>query len=81
MTGRMLLKNTIEAYTDYYLQYKLNQVVQEHRLVSLITLLRGMLQLVQRSPDPVCVFLKKIMKYYFKRANSRGELINIILTL
>ncbi|KAM8737612.1 sorting nexin-14-like isoform 9-T9 [Acanthopagrus schlegelii] len=40
MTGRMLLKNTIEAYTDYYLQYKLNQVVQEHRLVSLITLLR-----------------------------------------
>lgn len=59
MTGRMLLKNTIEAYTDYYLQYKLNQVVQEHRLVSLITLLRGTLQLVQRSPERMCVFLKK----------------------
>eukprot|EP00064_Thunnus_orientalis_P005653 superscaffoldBa00000566_g5667 len=40
MGGRILFKNTLEAYTDYYLQYKLNQVVQEHRLVSLITLLR-----------------------------------------
>ncbi|XP_076605303.1 sorting nexin-14-like isoform X5 [Chaetodon auriga] len=40
MTGRILFKNTLEAYTDYYLQYKLNQVVEEHRLVSLITLLR-----------------------------------------
>ncbi|XP_038585857.1 sorting nexin-14-like isoform X4 [Micropterus salmoides] len=40
MAGRILLKNTLEAYTDYYLQHKLNQVVQEHRLVSLITLLR-----------------------------------------
>lgn len=41
MTGRILVKNTLEAYTDHYLRYKLNQVVQEHRLVSLITLLRG----------------------------------------
>uniref|UniRef100_A0A3Q2G3B1 Sorting nexin 14 n=1 Tax=Cyprinodon variegatus TaxID=28743 RepID=A0A3Q2G3B1_CYPVA len=40
MGGRILFKNTLEAYTDYYLQFKLNQVVQEHRLVSLITLLR-----------------------------------------
>ncbi|XP_037602259.1 sorting nexin-14-like isoform X4 [Sebastes umbrosus] len=40
MTGRILFKNTLEAYTDYYLHCKLNQVVQEHRLVSLITLLR-----------------------------------------
>ncbi|XP_034531775.1 sorting nexin-14 isoform X2 [Notolabrus celidotus] len=40
MTGRILLKNTLEAYIDYYLRYKLHQVVQEHRLVSLITLLR-----------------------------------------
>ncbi|XP_074516261.1 sorting nexin-14-like isoform X4 [Sebastes fasciatus] len=40
MTGRILFKNTLEAYTDYYLQHKLNLVVQEHRLVSLITLLR-----------------------------------------
>lgn len=44
MTGRILFKNTLEAYTDSYLQYKLNQVVQEHRLVSLITLLRGNLK-------------------------------------
>lgn len=41
MAGRILLKNTLEAYADHYLQKKLNQVVQEHRLVSLITLLRG----------------------------------------
>ncbi|CAJ1073509.1 sorting nexin-14-like isoform X4 [Xyrichtys novacula] len=40
LTGRILFKNTLEAYTDYYLQHKLNHVVQEHRLVSLITLLR-----------------------------------------
>ncbi|XP_036006328.1 sorting nexin-14 isoform X2 [Fundulus heteroclitus] len=40
MGGRILFKNTLEAYTDYYLQHKLDQVVQEHRLVSLITLLR-----------------------------------------
>uniref|UniRef100_A0A8D3BMG0 Sorting nexin 14 n=1 Tax=Scophthalmus maximus TaxID=52904 RepID=A0A8D3BMG0_SCOMX len=40
MGGRILFKNTLENYTDYCLQYKLNQVVQEHRLVSLITLLR-----------------------------------------
>lgn len=41
MTGRILVKSTLEAYTDHYLRHKLNQVVQEHRLVSLITLLRG----------------------------------------
>ncbi|XP_077394350.1 sorting nexin-14 isoform X2 [Festucalex cinctus] len=40
MGGRILFKNTLEAYTDHYLQQKLNQVVEEHRLVSLITLLR-----------------------------------------
>ncbi|XP_036405366.1 sorting nexin-14-like isoform X2 [Megalops cyprinoides] len=40
MGGRILLKNTLEAYADHYLQYKLDQVLQEHRVVSLITLLR-----------------------------------------
>ncbi|XP_067099515.1 sorting nexin-14-like isoform X2 [Osmerus mordax] len=40
MGGKILFKNTLEAYTDHYLQLKLDQVVQEHRLVSLITLLR-----------------------------------------
>lgn len=38
--GRMLFKNTLETYTDYYLQYKLDQILQEHRAVSMITLLR-----------------------------------------
>uniref|UniRef100_V9KCI3 Sorting nexin-14 n=1 Tax=Callorhinchus milii TaxID=7868 RepID=V9KCI3_CALMI len=40
MGGRILFKNTLEAYSDWYLQYKLDQLLQEHRLVSLITLLR-----------------------------------------
>nr|XP_056712474.1 sorting nexin-14 [Euleptes europaea] len=40
MGGRILFKNTLEAYTDYYLQRKLEELFQEHRLVSLITLLR-----------------------------------------
>lgn len=39
--GRILLKNTFEAYMDQYMQFKLDQVLQEHRVVSLITQLRG----------------------------------------
>uniref|UniRef100_A0A3Q3D0A8 Sorting nexin-14 n=1 Tax=Haplochromis burtoni TaxID=8153 RepID=A0A3Q3D0A8_HAPBU len=52
MGGRILFKNTLEAYTDYYLQYKLNQVVQEHRLVSLITLLRDSVFCESSPPRP-----------------------------
>nr|XP_040054653.1 sorting nexin-14-like isoform X4 [Gasterosteus aculeatus aculeatus] len=54
MAGRILLKNTLEAYADHYLQKKLNQVVQEHRLVSLITLLRDTVfceSSLSRSPE------------------------------
>ncbi|XP_059842570.1 sorting nexin-14 isoform X3 [Hypanus sabinus] len=40
MGGRILLKNTLEAYANNYLQRKLDQLLQEHRVVSLITLLR-----------------------------------------
>ncbi|XP_021401599.1 sorting nexin-14 isoform X4 [Lonchura striata] len=40
MGGRILFKNTMELYTDYYLHNKLEQLFEEHRLVSLITLLR-----------------------------------------
>uniref|UniRef100_A0A8C5QP18 Sorting nexin 14 n=1 Tax=Leptobrachium leishanense TaxID=445787 RepID=A0A8C5QP18_9ANUR len=40
MGGRILLKETLETLSDNYLQHKLDQIVQEHRLVSLITLLR-----------------------------------------
>ncbi|XP_060061456.1 sorting nexin-14 isoform X7 [Erinaceus europaeus] len=40
MGARILFKNTLEMYTDYTLQHKLEQLFQEHRLVSLITLLR-----------------------------------------
>lgn len=31
---------------DQYVQYKLDQILQEHRLVSLITLLRGLIYLL-----------------------------------
>ncbi|KAK7904940.1 hypothetical protein WMY93_017547 [Mugilogobius chulae] len=40
MAGRILFKNTLEAYSHHYLQSKLSQVLEEHRIVSLITLLR-----------------------------------------
>uniref|UniRef100_A0A1A8H4A6 Sorting nexin-14 n=1 Tax=Nothobranchius korthausae TaxID=1143690 RepID=A0A1A8H4A6_9TELE len=53
MGGRILFKNTLEAYTDNYLQFKLNQVVQEHRLVSLITLLRDTVFCESSSPRSV----------------------------
>lgn len=42
MGTRILFKNTLEMYTDYYIHCKLEQLFQEHRLVSLITLLRGL---------------------------------------
>uniref|UniRef100_A0A8B9LB80 Sorting nexin-14-like n=1 Tax=Astyanax mexicanus TaxID=7994 RepID=A0A8B9LB80_ASTMX len=38
--GRILFKRTLEAYMQQYLQSKLDNILQEHRLVSLITLLR-----------------------------------------
>ncbi|XP_053192894.1 LOW QUALITY PROTEIN: sorting nexin-14 [Scomber japonicus] len=38
--GRILLKNTFEAYMDQYMQSKLEQILQEHRMVSLITQFR-----------------------------------------
>ncbi|XP_072534746.1 sorting nexin-14 isoform X1 [Salminus brasiliensis] len=38
--GRILFKRTLEAYMDHYLQSKLDKILQEHRLISLITLLR-----------------------------------------
>ncbi|XP_034057197.1 sorting nexin-14-like [Gymnodraco acuticeps] len=38
--GRILFKNTLEAYMDQYLQSKLEQILQEHNVVSLITQLR-----------------------------------------
>lgn len=39
--GRILFRNTFEAYMDRYMQSKVEQVLQEHRLVSLVTQLRG----------------------------------------
>ncbi|XP_016331629.1 sorting nexin-14-like [Sinocyclocheilus anshuiensis] len=38
--ARILLKRTLEVYVGHYFQFKLEQIMQEHCLVSLITLLR-----------------------------------------
>ncbi|KAM9798302.1 sorting nexin-14-like [Neosynchiropus ocellatus] len=38
--GRILFKKTFEGYMDRHMQSKLDQILQEHRLVSLITQLR-----------------------------------------
>ncbi|XP_041716762.1 sorting nexin-14 isoform X3 [Coregonus clupeaformis] len=38
--GRILFKNTLEAYMDNYIQHKLDMILQEHRVVSLVTMLR-----------------------------------------
>lgn len=40
--ARILLKRTLEAYVGHYFQFKLEHIMQEHRLVSLITILRGL---------------------------------------
>ena len=39
--GRILLKNTFEAYMDSYIQHKLEMILQEHRVGSRVTMLRG----------------------------------------
>ncbi|XP_062862890.1 sorting nexin-14-like isoform X3 [Trichomycterus rosablanca] len=52
MGGRILFKNTLEAYTDCYLQNKLDQLFQEHRVVSLITLLRDAVFCENSEPRP-----------------------------
>ncbi|XP_051500784.1 sorting nexin-14 isoform X2 [Myxocyprinus asiaticus] len=52
--GRILLKRTLEAYVGHYFQCKLDQIMQEHRLVSLITLLRDAVfceSTEERSPE------------------------------
>ncbi|CAH1794558.1 unnamed protein product [Owenia fusiformis] len=43
ITARMLVKHTLENYLDWYIGFKLEQVTQEHRVVSLIHLLRDLL--------------------------------------
>ncbi|KAH9495459.1 Sorting nexin-14 [Bulinus truncatus] len=42
-SARIVLKETVESYLDWHIEYKLTQVTQEHRLVSLIHLLRDVL--------------------------------------
>ncbi|KAJ3612742.1 hypothetical protein NHX12_019000 [Muraenolepis orangiensis] len=65
MGGRILVKNTLEAYVDHYLGHKLSRVVQEQRLVSLITLLRD--SVFCETSQPRCAQDKK------KRAKKSFE--------
>ncbi|BFZ02791.1 hypothetical protein BsWGS_05830 [Bradybaena similaris] len=58
--GRILLKETLENYVNYHIDYKLAQVTQEHRLVSLIHLLRDVLFFDDDSPR---TDLDKINRY------------------
>ncbi|OWF54898.1 sorting nexin-14-like isoform X2 [Mizuhopecten yessoensis] len=43
MTSRILFKLTLENYLEWYIQQKVAQVTQEHRIVSLVHLLRDVL--------------------------------------
>ncbi|GFO18602.1 sorting nexin-14 [Plakobranchus ocellatus] len=43
LSARILFKETIEVYVEHYLEFKIDQVTQEHRLVSLVHLLRDVL--------------------------------------
>ncbi|KAK6170027.1 hypothetical protein SNE40_018516 [Patella caerulea] len=43
MTLRILFKETLESFINWYINYKVSQVTQEHRLVSIIHLLRDVL--------------------------------------
>ncbi|KAL3842670.1 hypothetical protein ACJMK2_020660 [Sinanodonta woodiana] len=43
LSGRMLFKQTLESYLDWYIDKKVEQVTQEHRLVGLINLLQHVL--------------------------------------
>uniref|UniRef100_A0A673FRP3 Sorting nexin-14 n=1 Tax=Sinocyclocheilus rhinocerous TaxID=307959 RepID=A0A673FRP3_9TELE len=52
--ARILLKRTLEVYVGHYFQFKLEHIMQEHRLVSLITLLRDAVfceSTEERSPE------------------------------
>ncbi|XP_052220353.1 sorting nexin-14-like isoform X2 [Dreissena polymorpha] len=42
-TARMFVKETLEGYLDWYIDHKVTMVTQEHRLVSLVHLLRDVL--------------------------------------
>ncbi|KAL2098782.1 hypothetical protein ACEWY4_005262 [Coilia grayii] len=64
MGGRILFKNTLEAYTDHYLKNKLDKVMQEHRVVSLITLLRDSVFCEACEPRPLQEKQKRAKKTF-----------------
>ncbi|CAG2204229.1 SNX14 [Mytilus edulis] len=49
-TARMLFKNTLENYLEWYIDYKIGTVTQEHRVVAIIHLLRDVLFFDSDSP-------------------------------
>ena len=70
--GRILFKKSFEAYMDQYLQGRVDTLLQEHRLVSLITQLRGArltpirwyrsrLRGARLTPSPVCLSRRGVL--------------------
>lgn len=72
--GRILLKRTLEAYVEHYFHFKLEQIMQENRLVSLITLLRGN-SFIRNIPQ-YCTSYKYIMCIHLHASNGLLGLLN-----
>ncbi|KAM4713648.1 sorting nexin-14 isoform 2-T2 [Anableps anableps] len=76
--GRILLKSSFEAYMDQFMQSKLEAVLQEHRLVSLITQLRDAVfceNNQERSPEDKHLRAKQTFEEMIRRcgeAHRRG---------
>ncbi|XP_058422665.1 sorting nexin-14 isoform X5 [Diceros bicornis minor] len=75
MGARILFKNTLEMYTDYYLHCKLEQLFQEHRLVSLITLLRDAVFCENSEPRSVQDKQKRAKQTFEEMMNYIPDLI------
>ncbi|XP_049628146.1 sorting nexin-14 isoform X2 [Suncus etruscus] len=75
MGTRILFKNTLEMYTDYTLQHKLEQLFQENRLVSLITILRDAIFCENTEPRTLQDKQKRAKQTFEKMMNYMPDLI------
>ncbi|XP_068087212.1 sorting nexin-14 isoform X2 [Hyperolius riggenbachi] len=75
MGGRILFKNTLETYADHCLQHKLEHLSQEHRLVSLITLLRDAIFCESSEQRSLAVRQKRAKQTFDEMMNYIPDLI------
>ncbi|KAG8516101.1 Sorting nexin-14, partial [Galemys pyrenaicus] len=75
MGARILFKNTLEMYTEYNHQRKLEQLFQEHRLVSLITLLRDAVFCENTEPRSLQDKQKRAKRTFEEMMNYMPDLI------